>query len=86
MAAMWSWCSSAMVEVEAEDLAMMVVVIINKLTEKNRKSFLIFGNFGEIWVSVFHVKGNYAIDWKGSQHICASFGTIQSIPRSPVWP
>ncbi len=28
MAAMWCWCSSAMVEVEAVDLAMMEVVIM----------------------------------------------------------
>ena len=25
------------------------------VVEKNQKSFLIFGNSGEIWVSVFHV-------------------------------
>ena len=67
--------------------------------KKLKKSFLIFGNSGKIWLSIFHVRRvlkagkNYgrneaapAIDRGGRKHICTSFRTIRSTPRSPVWP
>ena len=74
-------------------------LLLATFTGKNGKTFLIFGNSEKIWVLVFHLRRFKevvpifrrlgplpAIDRGRSQHICASFRTIQRIPGSLVWP
>ena len=77
----------------------MIVIIWIMVIGNDRRSFSIFGNFGKVRVSVFHL-GRFAkvesifgqnevapgIDMGGNQHISASFGTVRSILGSPVWP